>query len=115
MPAAEVGMRWKTRMAAAFVFVAAATAAGAEDNTVTVIRAGTLIDGRSDTPLKDQVIVVSGHRIESVGPAGAFTAPDGAKTIDLSQGTVLPGLIDSHTHLLLQGEEESEGGYDAQL
>jgi len=115
MPAAEVGMRWKTRMAAAFVFVAAATAAGAEDNTVTVIRAGTLIDGRSETPLKDQVIVVSGHRIESVGPGGSFAAPDGAKVIDLSQGTVLPGLIDSHTHLLLQGEEESEGGYDAQL
>ena len=114
MPAAEVGMRGKTRLAAAFVFVAAA-AAGAEDNAVTVIRAGTLIDGRSDTVQHDQVIVVSGRRIESVGPAGAFTAPDGAKTIDLSQATVLPGLIDSHTHLFLQGEEADEGGYDFQL
>lgn len=107
-------MGWKTRVATALVFVAAA-GAGAEDNTVTVIRAGTLIDGRSDTPHKDQVIVVSGRRIESVGPASAFTAPDGAKTIDLSEATVLPGLIDAHTHLFLQGQEASEGGYDGQL
>jgi imidazolonepropionase-like amidohydrolase len=80
-----------------------------------VIRAGTLIDGRSDAALRDQVIVVSGRRIESVGPAGTFQAPEGARTIDLSQATVLPGLIDSHTHLFLQGEEADEGGYDGQL
>src|SRR4051812_18309312 len=102
-------MRSMTRMAMAAAVVVVAAGAGADD-AVTVIKAGTLIDGRSDTPLKDQVIVVSGHRIESVGPGGAFAAPDGAKVIDLSQATILPGLIDSHTHLLLQGEEESEGG-----
>jgi len=93
---------------------AAASLAGADD-TVTVIRAGTLLDGRSDTPLRDQVIVVSGRRIESVGPAGTFQAPEGARTIDLSQATVLPGLIDAHTHLFLQGQDPSEGGYDGQL
>ena len=104
----------ETRASLLAAVLAAATWAGADD-TVTVIRAGTLIDGRSDTALRDQVIVVSGRRIESVGPAGAFTVPDGAKTIDLSQATVLPGLIDAHTHLFLQGQEASEGGYDGQL
>jgi imidazolonepropionase-like amidohydrolase len=94
--------------------LALATTLGADD-TVTVIRAGTLIDGRSDTVLHDQVIIVSGHRIESVGPAATSQTPENAKVIDLSQATVLPGLIDSHTHLFLQGEDPAEGGYDAQL
>ena len=112
MAALEATMRSTRKVVVALVLVAAG--AGADDG-VTVIRAGTLIDGRSDTPQHDQVIVVSGRRIESVGPAGAFTAPDGAKTIDLSQATVLPGLIDAHTHLFLQGQEAGEGGYDGQL
>jgi imidazolonepropionase-like amidohydrolase len=81
---------------------------------VTVIRAGTLIDGKSATPRRDQVIVVRGNRIESVGAAGA-AIPAGAAVIDLSKATVLPGMIDAHTHIFLQGEEPSEGGYDIQL
>ena len=104
----------KTRRSLAAVAFAAASLAGADD-TITVIRAGTLLDGRSDTPLRDQVIVISGRRVESVSPAGGFQAPEGARTIDLSQATVLPGLIDAHTHLFLQGQEPSEGGYDGQL
>jgi imidazolonepropionase-like amidohydrolase len=106
-------MGWKTRFGAAAVCLAA-TAAGADD-TVTVIKAGRLIDGRSDAPRTDQVIVISGRRIESVGPAASFQAPEGARTIDLSQATVLPGLIDGHTHLFLQGQDPEEGGYDGQL
>lgn len=82
---------------------------------VTVIRAGTLIDGASAAPRKDQVIVVRGNRIESVGDAASAKVPDGAKVLDLSNATVLPGLIDAHTHIFLQGEIPSEGGYDAQL
>ncbi|HEY3054075.1 MAG TPA: amidohydrolase family protein [Thermoanaerobaculia bacterium] len=82
--------------------------------TVTVIKAGTLIDGRSTSPRTNQVIVIRGNRIESVG--GASTAiPAGANVIDLSNMTVLPGLIDSHTHIFLQGEDPAEGGYDVQL
>ncbi|MGZ8831039.1 MAG: amidohydrolase family protein [Thermoanaerobaculia bacterium] len=81
---------------------------------VTVIKAGTLIDGRSAQPRTNQVIVIRGNRIESVG--GASTAiPPGANVIDLSSMTVLPGLIDSHTHIFLQGEDPAEGGYDVQL
>ncbi|HUM12899.1 MAG TPA: amidohydrolase family protein [Myxococcaceae bacterium] len=79
---------------------------------VTVIRAGVLIDGVSGSPRTNQVIVVRGNRIESVGGS---SIPTGAKVLDLSGATVLPGLIDSHTHIMLHGEEASEGGYDAQL
>jgi imidazolonepropionase-like amidohydrolase len=83
--------------------------------TVTVIRAGTLLDGRSDPPRRNQVIVVRGPRIEAVGDAASTPVPAGATIIDLSTSTVLPGLVDSHTHVFLQGEDPKEGGYDAQL
>ena len=82
---------------------------------VTVIRAGWLIDGRSDKPRRDQVIIVRGNRIESVEDAGSAKIPAGAATIDLSKATVLPGLIDSHTHIFLQGEDPAQGGYDANI
>ncbi len=82
---------------------------------VTVIRAGTLIDGRAAAPAHDQVIVIRGNRIESVSAASNAKIPSGATVIDLSQATVLPGLIDSHTHILLQGEDPAQGGYDANI
>jgi imidazolonepropionase-like amidohydrolase len=82
---------------------------------VTVIRAGTLIDGKSDKPRHDQVIVVRGNRIDSVGDAANAKLPAGATLIDLSKETVLPGLIDSHTHIFLQGEDPTQGGYDANI
>ncbi len=81
----------------------------------TVIRAGTLIDGKSDSPRHDQVIVIRGNRIDSVSDAGTAQIPAGANVIDLSRGTVLPGLIDSHTHIFLQGEEPAQGGYDVNI
>jgi imidazolonepropionase-like amidohydrolase len=82
---------------------------------VVAIRAGTLIDGTSDAPRSNQVIVIRGNRIESVGDATSARIPQEARVIDLSHATVLPGLIDSHTHLFLQGEDPAEGGYDIQL
>jgi imidazolonepropionase-like amidohydrolase len=82
---------------------------------VTVIRAGTLIDGKSDKPRRDQVIVIRGNRIESVSDAATAKPPADATLIDLSKATVLPGLIDSHTHIFLQGEDPAEGGYDANI
>ena len=80
-----------------------------------VIRAGVLIDGNSDQPRRDQVIVIRGNRIESVSDAANAKIPAGVSTIDLSHATVLPGLIDSHTHIFLQGEELAQGGYDANI
>ena len=82
---------------------------------ITVIRAGTLIDGKSDKPRANQVIVIRGNRIESVADASSAKIPAGAAEIDLSRQTVLPGLIDSHTHIFLQGEDPAKGGYDANI
>ena len=82
---------------------------------ITVIHAGTLIDGKSSSPRHDQVIVIRGNRIESVSDAGSSKTPADAKVIDLSHATVLPGLIDSHTHIFLQGEDPAQGGYDANI
>jgi imidazolonepropionase-like amidohydrolase len=80
-----------------------------------VIRAGTLIDGKSDQSRRDQVIVIRGNRIASVSDGASAKIPSGATVIDLSNATVLPGLIDSHTHIFLQGEDPAKGGYDANI
>jgi imidazolonepropionase-like amidohydrolase len=81
----------------------------------TVIRAGSLIDGKSDKARRDQVIVIRGNHIESVSDAANARIPSGANVIDLSKSTVLPGLIDSHTHIFLQGEDPAQGGYDVNI
>src|SRR5437016_2877781 len=98
------------KQAAILFFTLAASTASAQE---VVIKAGTLIDGRSGEPRRNQVIVIRGNRIASVGDASAI--PANARVIDLSNMIVLPGLIDAHTHLCLQGEDEAEGGYDVQL
>lgn len=82
-------------LAAAGVLASSALAA----DQVVAIRAGKLVDSVKGEVLRDQTIVVSGERIAAVGPSGSVQVPAGAKTIDLSGATVLPGLIDMHTHL----------------
>jgi imidazolonepropionase-like amidohydrolase len=98
--------------------VVISAAAQQKDNRAeswTVIRAGALIDGKSDQPRRDQVVIVRGNRIESVSAAATAKIPPGATVIDLSKATLLPGLIDSHTHIFLQGEDPAHGGYDANI
>jgi imidazolonepropionase-like amidohydrolase len=76
------------------------------------IRAGHLIDGKSDRPLNNVLILIKGDTIVSVTPNG--TPPSNAEVIDLSKATVLPGFIDTHTHVLLNGDITAED-YDKQL
>src|SRR5271154_3865757 len=76
------------------------------------IRAGRLIDGKSDTPIANALILIEGDKIVSVTPGG--TAPAGVQVIDLSQSTVLPGFMDTHTHVLLNGDVTA-ADYDTQL
>ncbi|MBI1723931.1 MAG: amidohydrolase family protein [Gemmatimonadetes bacterium] len=76
---------------------AAQQAPAAPAAEVVAIRAGTLIDGRGGGPVRNAVIVIRGQRIEAVGPGVAV--PQGARVVDLSRATVLPGFIDAHVHL----------------
>jgi imidazolonepropionase-like amidohydrolase len=94
------------------VALAAQTAPAAPEKTI-VIRAGTLIDGVSAQPKRNQMIVIRGNKIVSVSDGGS--APADAQLIDLSSATVLPGLIDTHTHIFLQGEDPAQGGYDINI
>src|ERR1700745_3915343 len=64
-----------------------------------VIRAGHLLDVRTGKTLTNQVIVIQGDKIASVGPGTQVS--DGAQVVDLSNATVLPGLIDAHTHITM--------------
>ena len=66
-----------------------------------LIRAGRLVDVRAGRVLTNQAILIEGDRIREVGPAQAVEgrAPAGTQVIDLQNATVLPGLIDAHTHL----------------
>jgi len=73
------------------------SAAAPASATLTAIRAGRLLDVESGRTLSNQVILVADGRIKAVG--SSITIPEGAKVIDLSGMTVLPGLIDCHTHL----------------
>lgn len=81
-------------------------------DSVTAIKAGKLIDGKIGTPQSNITILVEGNRITAVG--SGIIVPAGARVVDLSDYTVMPGLIDAHTHLLLQGDITVEE-YDAQL
>ena len=81
---------------------------------VIAIHAATLIDGISNQPRHDVLVAIRGNKIESVREGG--NPPAGATVINFAPSvTVLPGLIDVHTHIFLQGEDPAAGGYDAQL
>src|SRR5262245_50840637 len=76
------------------------------------IKCGRLIDGKADKAIDNAVILIEGEKITAAG--SNLSIPAGAEVIDLSRATVLPGLIDNHTHVLLQGDITA-ADYDEQL
>ena len=79
-------------------FAAAFSAvAGAHAQTL-VIRGGTLIDGTGRPPIENSVIVIEGNRFKDVGRSGEVAIPPGARVVDVSGKTVMPGFIDGHCH-----------------
>jgi imidazolonepropionase-like amidohydrolase len=93
------------------VFFAGTSAAQpqAQTATITAIKAGRLVDPETGTIAVNQVILVEGERIKAVGANVAI--PPGATVIDLSKLTVLPGLVDAHTHMALTYKEQPENNY----
>jgi imidazolonepropionase-like amidohydrolase len=73
---------------------------------VVAIKAGRLFDARAGAMLAGQVVLIRGDRIAEVGPA--VQIPAGATVIDLSNATVLPGLIDAHVHMYSGGPDPHE-------
>src|ERR1700682_6309516 len=80
----------------------------ARTNERLAIRAGSLFDGKSDVLKKQQVILIEGTRIVQVGPANDVRIPPGTEVLDLTGATVLPGLIDGHTHIFASGPDLDE-------
>ncbi|HTR27381.1 MAG TPA: amidohydrolase family protein [Terriglobales bacterium] len=108
--------RWILPLTSLFCsFLGWAQANGPVLKPLTIIRVGSLIDGVSNTVRHDQIITIRGNTIVEVASGSATKIPADATVIDLSKATVLPGMIDAHTHIFLQGEVPSEGGYDVQL
>src|SRR5688572_13868035 len=105
-------MRYVTRLlSVCVVLTCMIISVGAQTSSArtTAIKAGRLIDPETATVATNQVILLEGERIKAVGPNLAI--PAGATIIDLSKLTVLPGLVDAHTHTALTYKEQPENNY----
>src|ERR1700730_5357403 len=87
--------------------LASSRALSAADPPIIYVRAGKLLDVRSGKMLSNQVIVIRGDRVERVSSSNDVPVPPGAVVVDLSHATVLPGLIDCHTHIMLSDTDDS--------
>jgi imidazolonepropionase-like amidohydrolase len=93
---------------AVLVLLGAAGAAAAGDAPRAVLlKPARVFDGTAEQPHEGWAVLVRGDRIEAAGPAGEVKAPEGARVIELVGATLLPGLIDAHSHLLLHPYDEA--------
>ncbi len=88
-------------LALAFSILTAGHVTGQPSAPVTLVKAGRLLDPRTGNVLSPASVLIENGKIKEVGPLAQIQPPAGAKTIDLGSATLLPGLIDSHTHLFL--------------
>ena len=95
--------------ALAFAVLFCAASFGQPAPKRTVIHAGKVLDVKTGNTLSDQAIVITGDKILSVGPISAVKPAAGDRQIELGNATVLPGLIDAHTHLTF----DPQFGYDS--
>lgn len=104
-------MKLRTICLAALSVLSALPACAQTSNVPTVaIRAGHLFDSKSGKMLDNQIVLVDGEKITAVGSADKLQIPAGAQVIDLSKATVLPGLIDGHTHVFGFGNDGIKPG-----
>jgi len=119
-------MRWQTRLgitltiAGLFHSLALSQESGgsqqrgkflAPPGQTIAIRAGRLFDSKSGNLLNNQIVLIQGDRIADIGPA--VRIPAGARVVDLSMATVLPGMIDTHVHVNTGGETPAERAFIA--
>jgi imidazolonepropionase-like amidohydrolase len=92
---------------AAFILLAVARSAAADAPASFVLKPARVFDGVSDRVHEGWIVVVDGERIAQVGPKNEIKVPDGARVIELAGMTLLPGLIDAHSHMFLHPYNET--------
>jgi len=100
-------VRWLAPSALLTGSVLAQGAAPADSVRVVVLAPDAVWDGVADAPQRGWIVVVRGQRIEAVGPESRVSAPAGAERIALAGATLLPGLIEGHSHLFLHPYNET--------
>ena len=105
-------MKFRASLLALSVSMAISAPAAAQEDAkpqLTAIKAGKIVDPESGKTAANQIILVEGKKIKEIGPNVAI--PAGAKVVDLSNATVLPGLFDAHTHLCMTVIPKRDASY----
>jgi imidazolonepropionase-like amidohydrolase len=109
----EMMLNKRTKVFCLFLMFLVTSLVGAQAQSqtapITAIKAGRLIDPETGTVTTNQIILIEGEKIKAVGPN--LSIPAGATIIDLGKLTVLPGLVDAHTHMALTYKDQPENNY----